>query len=89
MIRVHVVVSGRVQGVGYRAGAQRYANQLGLSGWVRNQPDGSVEILAEGPDDKVEELLTWCRSGPFLANVENLNVERRIFKGDLKGFSRL
>ena len=89
MIRVHVVVYGRVQGVGYRAGAQRYANQRGLSGWVRNQPDGSVEILAEGPDDKVEELLTWCRSGSFLANVENLNVERRIFKGDLKGFSRL
>lgn len=88
MIRVHIVVSGRVQGVGYRAGAQRYATQLGLSGWVRNQPDGSVEILAEGPDEKVEEFLAWCRSGPFMTNVANLNVERRKFGGDLKGFVR-
>jgi acylphosphatase len=88
VIRVHVVVSGRVQGVGYRAEAQRYANQLGLSGWVRNQPDESVEILAEGPDEKVEEFLSWCRSGPFLANVEKLTIERRKFEGDLREFVR-
>lgn len=74
-IRVHVRVSGAVQGVGYRASTQREASRLGLSGWVRNLADGSVELEAEGPREAVEALVGWCRRGPWGAQVDAL--ERR------------
>jgi len=73
-MRVHLVVSGRVQGVNYRRDAQRRASQLGLVGWVRNTPDGCVEAVAEGPGGNVDEFLDWCRRGPLLANVSNVEV---------------
>lgn len=58
MVRVHIYYSGRVQGVGFRFTVQRCAHPLGLKGWVKNLPDGRVEILAEGPEEKIEQL---CR----------------------------
>jgi acylphosphatase len=63
-----------VQGVFYRATCADVARRLGLVGWVRNLPDGSVEAVAEGPSNDVEALLAWCRQGPPLAAVERLDV---------------
>jgi acylphosphatase len=64
-----LVVTGRVQGVGYRAWAMQEALRLGLSGWVRNRRGGSVELLLDGPTDAVEEMLRACRRGPRHAEV--------------------
>jgi len=72
--RVHLVISGRVQGVWYRASAQREAQGLGLSGWVRNRADGGVEMVAEGSKAALEALLEWCRNGPPMAYVEAVQV---------------
>jgi len=68
------VVSGRVQGVWYRASTREKALPLGLAGWVRNLPDGGVEVFAEGPKAKVEELIAWCRQGPSFADVRSVEV---------------
>lgn len=72
--RVHARVRGRVQGVAYRASTRHQARTLGLAGWVRNLPDGSVELEAQGPPEVVEQLLTWCRRGPSLAQVTSVDV---------------
>lgn len=76
MIRVHVRVRGRVQGVYYRATAQEEAQRLGLVGWVRNRADGTVEAVAEGEEAVVESFLAWCRLGPERARVDDVEVER-------------
>ncbi len=78
VIRVRVVVEGRVQGVFYRDSCRREAQRLGVSGWVRNRPDGSVEVVAEGPRERVEDLLTWCRQGPPRASVTKLSVTDEV-----------
>lgn len=71
---LRVVVTGRVQGVGYRAWIVRQARRLGLAGWVRNRADGSVELLAAGPPDALDALLEACRRGPPLARVEAIET---------------
>jgi acylphosphatase len=76
VIRVHVRVHGRVQGVYYRASAQEEAQRLGLVGWVRNRADGTVEAVAEGEEAVVESFLAWCRRGPERARVDQVEVER-------------
>lgn len=76
MKRVHLRIHGHVQGVYFRASAQEEATRLGLSGWVRNRRDGSVEAVAEGPEDVLERFVSWCRRGPELAEVRDLEVER-------------
>jgi acylphosphatase len=84
---VRVVVSGHVQGVGFRAAAQRRASLLGVAGWVKNLPDGSVEMHAEGDDENVGEFLSWCREGPSAARVDEMSVED-TFAEDPSGFVR-
>jgi acylphosphatase len=74
--RVRVRVRGRVQGVFFRAEARARAESLGLAGWVRNLPDGRVEAVFEGEDDRVESMVEWCRRGPAGAEVEAVDVER-------------
>lgn len=64
-----IVVSGRVQGVGFRAWIERRARELGLSGWVRNRRDGTVEAVFHGPADKVDDMIGRCRHGPSRASV--------------------
>jgi acylphosphatase len=68
--RIELVIKGRVQGVFYRASARDEAARLGLTGEVRNLPDGSVEAIAEGELEQLEEFIAWCRRGPPLAEVE-------------------
>jgi acylphosphatase len=72
--RVQVVISGRVQGVAFRANCQRQANALGITGWVRNLWDGSVEALFEGSDDAVDAMLQWCWRGPSSAVVTRVDA---------------
>lgn len=72
--RVHIWVSGRVQGVFYRASARDRAVGLGLAGWARNLPDGRVELVAEGEARHVAEFVAWCRVGPNRARVEECRV---------------
>ena len=74
MIRYRVLVSGRVQGVSFRAACQWMAVQHGVTGWVRNLTDGRVEAVFEGPDSDVRYLLDWVRRGPRLAAVSDVAV---------------
>jgi acylphosphatase len=75
MKHVYVVVSGRVQGVYYRASLQREATRLGLVGYVANLADGTVEFYAEGTGAAIDALVAWCHRGPPLARVANVRVE--------------
>jgi acylphosphatase len=68
--RAHVLIRGRVQGVFFRAQARERALALGVAGWIRNNPDGSVEAVFEGPQEQVQSLLRWCARGPAGAVVE-------------------
>jgi acylphosphatase len=77
-VRVRAVVSGRVQGVFYRDSCRAEAQRLGVRGWVRNRSDRTVEVVAEGPRDRVEQLLTWCRQGPPRATVTGLTVSDEV-----------
>ena len=84
--RVKIIVSGLVQGVYFRAATRQQARQLGIAGWVKNCRDGSVEVLAEGDSEKLEQLITWCRKGPAGAVVEEVKVEWRPFQGEFQDF---
>ncbi len=75
MKRVRIIVSGDVQGVGYRSWAKGKAKELGLSGWVKNRDDGAVEIVAEGSKSKLEEMIVLCQKGPEVAWVKEVIVE--------------
>lgn len=80
--RAHVVVTGRVQGVFFRAEARDRARSLGLGGWVRNNGDGTVEAVFEGDEERVESMVEWCRRGPAHADVENVQVAWEDPRGD-------
>lgn len=70
--RLEIVVSGRVQGVWFRAATRAEAGRLGLTGWVRNLPDGRVEAVFEGEREALRQMLDWCRAGPPGARVDRL-----------------
>ena len=82
-------VRGRVQGVGFRAFVWRSAAELGISGWVRNRLDGSVEVLAAGPEEALDELERRLRSGPRWARVDSLQVKDETVERPPAGFSVL
>ena len=84
--RVHLWVRGYVQGVGYRSNVRQQATLLGLAGWVRNLPDGQVEIVAEGDEATLQRLIVWCQRGPEWAEVESVEVRWEPYVGDLKRF---
>ena len=75
MIAKRVRVSGRVQGVFYRASAKEIADKLGICGWVKNEDDGSVRIRAEGDPEMISKFIEWCKSGPKMAQVDSLVEE--------------
>jgi acylphosphatase len=84
--RVNVLVSGRVQGVGYRYFALEKAMALGLKGWVRNLPNGDVEALAEGPHDTLIAWLAQLERGPALAHVARLQTNWRAVEAEFTSF---
>jgi acylphosphatase len=84
--RVHLRIHGRVQGVAFRAYAIEEALRLGVKGWVRNCPDGSVELIAEGNRENVEDLVSWCRHGPPSARVNHVDIESEDFKAEFRDF---
>jgi acylphosphatase len=83
---VHVVITGRVQGVGFRYATQREAERHGLAGWVRNRPDGSVEAEFHGPADSIESMLSWCRTGPPFARVDAVESTQHEISSETIGF---
>ena len=87
MRRVHIFVSGKVQGVCYRAEALRRARHLNVNGWVRNLWDGRVEAVFEGPDDMVNDMIEWCKKGPVLAYVTGIDIFEEPYLGNHTDFS--
>jgi acylphosphatase len=81
-MRAHVRARGRVQGVFFRGEARERAESLGVAGWIRNLPDGSVEAVFEGEDERVESMVDWCRRGPAGAEVEAVDVEHEAPAGE-------
>jgi acylphosphatase len=84
--RAHLVVEGVVQGVCFRHFCRREALRLGLTGWVRNRRDGSVEAVAEGPEDRLREFADWCRHGPSYARVDALRLDTAPATGEFASF---
>lgn len=85
-IRAHIFVSGRVQGVYYRSNTKKIAEKLDLKGWVKNLPDGRVEIICEGEKEKIEKIIRWAKRGPLLAKVNGVEVNWEEYQGEFKGF---
>lgn len=83
---VHIIVTGKVQGVFYRATAEETACSLGLTGWVKNRDDGRVEIMAEGGRASLEKLIAWCHEGPPLAHVKDVLVDWQPATGQFSTF---
>lgn len=75
MHQAHIIVSGHVQGVFYRATCQEVAVSYGLKGYAKNMPSGDVEVVAQGDKDKIERLINWCKKGPPGAKVMSIKVE--------------
>ena len=86
-VSAHVYVYGTVQGVFFRYNTKRLADQLRVSGWVRNLPDGRVEAYFEGEEDAVRRIVEWCHVGPPLARVERVEVEWYEYTGRYSGFT--
>jgi acylphosphatase len=84
---VRVYITGRVQGVCYRAETRQQACNLGLTGWVKNLPDGQVEILAEGEEQRVRDLISWCRQGPPRSRVDLIEESTEKYTGEFNSFS--
>lgn len=85
-LRAHVIIHGLVQGVWFRASTKEVAVRLGVGGWVRNLPDGSVEALFEGGKKKVEEIVGWCYKGPPGAQVSKVELSWEPYLGEFKHF---
>lgn len=85
-IGMHVYVSGQVQGVAFRYTAIRQARSLGVTGWVKNLHDGRVELLLEGNDDAVRQMVTWCHQGPRAAHVTQVEEEQLPYSGRYQSF---
>jgi acylphosphatase len=84
---VHVIIEGRVQGVFFRDYSRRQANKLKLKGWAKNLPDGSVEIMISGPQDKVATMIEWFQVGSPLSTVSSVHVEEVLLTEELHAFT--
>lgn len=85
-VRAHLIVSGLVHGVSFRYSTRLKALETRVTGWIRNLPGGRVEVVFEGKDDSVKEMVEFCRNGPPNAFVENVNVKWEDFKGETEDF---
>ena len=86
MVRAHVYVSGRVQGVFFRTETKDEAIRRGVTGWVRNLPDGRVEVVFEGEKDAVDRLVEFCKRGPPGARITDIEVAMENYTGEFRGF---
>ena len=84
---VHVLISGRVQGVFFRANTKQQAEMLGLSGWVRNTKDGKVEAIFEGEEEVLDQIIKWCHRGPSLSKVDKVDVKKQEPTNEYEDFS--
>jgi acylphosphatase len=84
--RVHILVSGKVQGVYYRQNTVQKAQELGIVGWVRNLSDGRVESVMEGLDVDIDKMLSWCKSGPKDAAVTDIKIMNEEYKKEFFTF---
>jgi len=87
--RLHIFVSGIVQGVFFRQSTAIKAKELDLKGWVKNLKDGRVEIICEGKEHGLDKMLQWCRKGPDAAFVDDVDVRWEEFGGDFSDFQAL
>jgi acylphosphatase len=85
-VRLRLIIEGRVQGVWFRESTRRQAFGLGVTGWVRNRPEGSVEVLAEGPEESVRRLAAWCHQGPSAARVTRVRESEEAWVGEFDSF---
>jgi len=85
-VRVRVTITGKVQGVFFRSETQRAAENYGVSGWVRNRSDGTVEALFEGEEEDVNAILEWCQEGSPYSKVKNVNVIWEEYSGEFDRF---
>jgi acylphosphatase len=85
-LRAQVILHGLVQGVNFRASTRTEASRLGVGGWVKNLPDGTVQALFEGEKEKVEKIITWCRTGPPGARVSKADIAWEPYQGEYKRF---
>lgn len=86
MKRIILKIYGRVQLVLYRDSSRRKARKLGLTGWVKNESDGTVLLVAEGPEKELKELIQWCYNGPILARVDKIDIQWGEATGEFKKF---
>jgi len=82
----HLLIKGRVQGVGYRASAWEKGQQLGINGWVKNLPDGRVEMLIKGEQLKLEQMINWAEQGPRFADVSHIDISEQSATDKLSEF---
>lgn len=85
--RVHLIITGRVQGVWFRANTQKKAKALDLTGWVKNLPDGQVEAVFEGEQEKIGQIIEWCKKGPSFARVDDVQIQWETPRGDFTAFT--
>ena len=85
-VRAHVRIHGRVQGVCFRMETQHVAETIGVSGWVRNRPDGTVEAVFEGTSSHVDQLLKWCHAGPPMSDVTHVDIKWEAYTGEYGAF---
>ncbi len=85
-VRVHVVISGRVQGVFFRMETKQAADDFNVSGWVKNNRDGTVEAVFEGNKESVDSVVNWCGTGPPYSKVSTVDVVEEDYKGEFRGF---
>ena len=84
--RVILKIFGRVQGIFFRDSTRRKARKLGLTGWVSNESDGTVKVMAQGEEEKLEALIKWCYNGPMLARVDKIDIEWQEATGQFEKF---
>ncbi|MFH1506738.1 MAG: acylphosphatase [archaeon] len=86
MKRLHITISGNVQGVSFRYYAKLRAKELFLDGWIKNVEFNKVEIVIEGKDDEVDMFLEWCKEGPYYTDIEDIKIEEEDFQREFKDF---
>lgn len=83
---MHVIIAGRVQGVFFRAETQKAAQKIGVTGWVRNRPEGTVEAVFEGTEEDVDRAVNWCHTGSPMARVTDVRMRRETYTGEFDTF---